>query len=71
MGLPRYLAGTVSGGPLHDPEADAVLVRTLAERLDPRVPLRRLDLHINDPAFADACADTLLAMLSAGLRSKD
>ena len=59
------------GGPLHDPEADALLVRTLAERLDPRVPLRRLDLHINDPAFADACADTLLAMLSAGLRSMD
>lgn len=53
------------GGPLHDPEADAALVRALAERLDPRIPVRRLDLHINDPAFADACVDALLAMLAA------
>ncbi|HEY7678439.1 MAG TPA: Tm-1-like ATP-binding domain-containing protein, partial [Candidatus Methylomirabilis sp.] len=53
------------GGPLHDPEADAALVRALAQHLDPRIPVRRLDLHINDPAFADACVDTLLAMLTA------
>ncbi len=63
------------GGPLHDPEADAALVRALAERLDARIPLRRLDLHINDPAFADACVDALLAMLAArtevkGLRTE-
>ena len=63
------------GGPLRDPEADAALVRALAERLDARVPLHRLDLHINDPAFADTCVDTLLAMLAArtevkGLRTE-
>jgi uncharacterized protein (UPF0261 family) len=59
------------GGPLHDPAADAALVRALADHLDPRIPLRRLDLHINDPAFADACVDALLAMLGGGPSSKD
>jgi len=58
------------GGPLHDPEADAALVRALAEHLDPRIPVRRLDLHINDPAFADACVDALLAMLAARTEAK-
>lgn len=51
------------GGPLHDPEANARLVRALAERLDARIPLHRLDLAINDPAFAEACVEALLAML--------
>lgn len=52
------------GGPLHDPEADAALVRALTEHLDARIPVQRLDLHINDSGFADACADALLNMLS-------
>jgi len=58
------------GGPLHDPPADAALVQALAEHLDPRIPVHHLDLHINDPAFADACVDALLAMLPRGLRPK-
>ena len=64
-----------SGGPLHDPQADAALVRALADRLDSRIPIHRLDLHINDPDFADACVHALLAMLTArtevkGLRTE-
>lgn len=58
-------------GPLHDPEADAALVRALGEHLDARIPVHRLDLHINEPAFADACADALLAMLKTGMGPKD
>jgi uncharacterized protein (UPF0261 family) len=53
------------GGPLHDAAADAALVRALEARLPPRVPLRKLPLHVNDPEFADACADTLLSMLGS------
>ena len=52
------------GGPLHDPEADAALVRALTEHLDARIHVHRLDLHINDPGFAVACVDALLAMLA-------
>ena len=52
------------GGPLHDPEADAALVRALTEHLEARIHVHRLDLHINDPGFADACVDALLAMLA-------
>ena len=51
------------GGPLHDPDADAALVRSLEARLDPRVPLHHVDAHINDPEFANTCVDALLAML--------
>ena len=42
------------GGPFHDPEADEALHGELA-RLLPDTPtrrLRRIDAHINDPAFA-------------------
>jgi uncharacterized protein (UPF0261 family) len=53
------------GGPLHDPVADGALVRALAEHLEARVPVHRLDLHINDPAFADACVDALVSMLGS------
>lgn len=45
----------VAGGPFHDPVADEALHAEL-ERLLPDTPtrrLRRVDAHINDPAFAD------------------
>jgi uncharacterized protein (UPF0261 family) len=34
--------------------------------MDPHVRLLELDLHINDPAFARAAAETLLGMLGKG-----
>jgi uncharacterized protein (UPF0261 family) len=54
------------GMPFHDPTADAALFAALRAGLDrSKVELVELDLHINDPAFADAMADRLLAMLHA------
>jgi uncharacterized protein (UPF0261 family) len=53
------------GQPFHDPMADAGLYNALSAGIDPSVvELVDLDLHINDPAFADAMADRLLAMLA-------
>ena len=52
------------GMPFHDPIADAALFAALRATLDrSKVELVELDLHIDDPGFADAMADRLLAML--------
>lgn len=53
------------GQPFHAPEADQALFEALRQHLDrARVDLVELDLHISDPAFAEAMAVRLLAMLS-------
>ena len=49
-------------GPWHDPEADAAFIAALRAGLPPG-RIEELDLHILDPAFADAAADALMALL--------
>ena len=51
------------GGPLHDAPADAAFVRSLTHNLRADIPVHRLPLHINDPAFADFCCDILRRFL--------
>ena len=51
------------GQPFHDPEADAALFKGIRDTIDESVELIELDLHINDPAFADAMAEKLLEYL--------
>ena len=51
-----------AGQPFDDPEARAQLLAGLRETHG-SVPLVELDLHINDPAFAEACAHELLARM--------
>ncbi len=52
------------GQPFYSAEADAALFAALRQHIDrTRVELVELDLHINDPAFATAMAERLLAML--------
>ena len=46
------------------PEIDAVFVRALADNLR-KGRLDELDLHINDPAFADACVDAFVTLSEA------
>ena len=54
------------GQPFHDPVADQALFDALRRNLDrSKVDLVELDNNINDPAFADAVADRLLAMIAA------
>jgi uncharacterized protein (UPF0261 family) len=52
-------------GSWHQPEADARFVEVLRARLE-KGDLKEFDLHINDPEFADECADAFLEMLRAG-----
>ena len=52
------------GQPFHDPAADAALFEALRANVRPPVELVELDLHINDPEFADAVADALLGRIT-------
>lgn len=54
---------SAAGQPFHWPEADAALFDALKAGLRPDIPVRELDVNINDPAFAEACVETLLGML--------
>lgn len=56
-------------GPWAQPDVDAVFAKTLAANLE-HADIRELDLHINDPAFGDACADAFLAMIPARERAE-
>jgi len=61
--IPRRGISVISaaGGPFHDQHADAALFEALEASLRPGVPCTSLDCTINDPAFARACVETLLA----------
>ncbi len=52
------------GEPFFHPEADAALFDALREHAGPVVDVVELDLHINDPAFADAVAVQLLDLMA-------
>ncbi len=64
--LPRRAISIISapGQPFHDPAADAALFAALRAHLRPDLPVREYDVVINDPLFARACAETLLAHLA-------
>lgn len=52
------------GGPFHWPEADAALFAALRGHLRKDIPVHELPVAINDPVFARAMADGLLAMIA-------
>jgi uncharacterized protein (UPF0261 family) len=52
------------GQPFGWPEADAALCQSLRNWMSPAVRLVELDLHVNDPAFAEAAARTLLEFVA-------
>jgi uncharacterized protein (UPF0261 family) len=53
-------------GPFWWPEADHALFQRIRNELSSRVELVELDLHINDPAFAEAAAGKLLELVRKG-----
>ncbi len=54
------------GQPFWWPQADQALFRSLRHWLSPQVELIELDLHINDPEFAEAVANKLLDLIRPG-----
>jgi uncharacterized protein (UPF0261 family) len=51
------------GQPFHDPVADQAFFNALRTHLAPHIHRVELDMHINEPAFAAVCAETLLGLL--------
>ena len=52
-----------AGQPFYDPEANAALFDGIRNTISDAVELHELDLHINDPEFAEAVADKILRLL--------
>jgi uncharacterized protein (UPF0261 family) len=53
----------VEGQPFYDPAADEALLAGLQETIGRNVEVHELDTDINDPAFADAMAERLHALI--------
>jgi uncharacterized protein (UPF0261 family) len=51
------------GGPLYEPEGNKALLTEFRKRLKPSIPIRELDVSINDPSFADACVEALARLM--------
>jgi uncharacterized protein (UPF0261 family) len=64
-----FSVSDVEGGPFWDPEADEAFIEALVSKLEDRVRVQVIDAHINDPSFADAAVDELLALV-AGARGE-
>lgn len=52
-----------AGKPFYDPDADKALFEALKENVKPPVELIELDLHINDPEYAEFVANKLLELI--------
>jgi uncharacterized protein (UPF0261 family) len=50
------------------PEADRALFDALKKNLRPDIPVVEMDCEVNDPAFAQRCAETLLANIAAATK---
>jgi uncharacterized protein (UPF0261 family) len=66
--IPKKAISVISapGQSFHDPAADAALFAALKKNLRSDIPFIEMDSEINDPAFAEACAQTLLEEIRAG-----
>ncbi|MCA1963544.1 MAG: Tm-1-like ATP-binding domain-containing protein [Prosthecobacter sp.] len=65
--IPTQAISVISaeGKPFHDPAADAALFSALKQGLRPEIQVQELPVEINDPAFARACVEALLAAMRA------
>jgi uncharacterized protein (UPF0261 family) len=63
--LPTKAISVISapGQSFHDPEADAALFAAIKRNLRADIDAVELENEINDPAFAEACARTLLGLI--------
>ncbi len=62
VAIPRKAISVISaaGQSFHDPQADAALFGAIKAGLRPDIEVIEMDTEINDPRFAEACAQMLL-----------
>jgi len=67
--FPRRAISIISakGQPFHDPEADTALLESIRDNLRKGIRLIEMDCAINDPEFAEACAQQLLESLKQAI----
>ncbi|MDE0821165.1 MAG: Tm-1-like ATP-binding domain-containing protein [Opitutales bacterium] len=67
--FPRRAISIISakGQPFHDPAADAALLESIRGNLREDIKLIEMDCTINDPEFAEACAQQLLESLKQAI----
>jgi len=53
-----------SGGPLYDPQGNALLLKALKQHLQKKIQLVEVDAHINDEEFADICVERMVDLLN-------
>lgn len=65
--LPTKAISIISAGgkAFHDPAADDALFSSIKQHIKPGLPILEMDCEINDPIFAEACAQALLSNISA------
>ncbi len=51
------------GGPLWQPATDEALLEALRTGLKPEIPIKEIDANINDPAFSQAAAASLIELV--------
>ena len=63
--LPLRAVSIISakGQPFYDPKADAALFEAIRADLNKRIPLIEMDVVVNEPVFAEACASELLRLM--------
>ena len=54
---------STEGGPFHNPEADTALFSAIEREVRADIPVVEMPNRINDPEFAEACAQRLLEMM--------
>ncbi|MFT0846969.1 Tm-1-like ATP-binding domain-containing protein [Actinomycetaceae bacterium L2_0104] len=61
-----FSALDIDGGAFFDPAADGSAIAALEAHIDnPKVVIKKIDAHINDPEFAAACVNELMELVNA------
>jgi uncharacterized protein (UPF0261 family) len=70
--LPLKAISVISapGQKFHDPAADAALFKAIKDNIRKDIPVIEFDGAINDTAFAEACANSLLANIAKAKAAK-